>query len=144
MKRCAQCHGKLGLGIRARNVGNGRWWVRVRFCSTYCEALYELQRRSALFIEAMADPSRRRIAFNVVERNCRDQFAEADDGISLYLHLLGYVRSACIGSSRCSIKSFGNRPVVTHEDRRSPRPAPARTPQSSLVLLVYEVLFGVR
>jgi hypothetical protein len=44
MKRCAQCHGKLGLGIRARNVWNGRWWLRIRFCSTYCEALYELER----------------------------------------------------------------------------------------------------
>ncbi len=31
MKRCAQCHGKLGLGIRARNVWNGRWWLHVRF-----------------------------------------------------------------------------------------------------------------
>ena len=46
------------------------------------------------FIEAMADPSRRRIAFNVVERNYRDQFPEADDVISLSLHLLGCVRSA--------------------------------------------------
>ena len=114
MKRCAQCHGKLGLGIRARNVGNGRWWVRVRFCSTYCEALYELQRRSALFIEAMADPSRRGIAFNVVERNCRDQFAEADDGISLYLHLLGYVRSANVNEA---VEEFTHRfePMLDQE-----------------------------
>jgi hypothetical protein len=44
MKRCAQCRGKLGLGVRARNLWNGRWWLRVRFCSTYCEALYELER----------------------------------------------------------------------------------------------------
>ena len=30
MKRCAQCHGKLGLGVRSRKVWNGRWWVHVR------------------------------------------------------------------------------------------------------------------
>jgi len=23
MKRCAQCHGKLGLGVRSRNLWNG-------------------------------------------------------------------------------------------------------------------------
>ena len=39
MKRCAQCHGKLGLGARSRNVWNGRWWVHVVYCSTHCEAL---------------------------------------------------------------------------------------------------------
>jgi hypothetical protein len=44
MKRCAQCHGKLGLGVRFRNVGNGRWRVHVRFCSAHCEALHELER----------------------------------------------------------------------------------------------------
>jgi hypothetical protein len=43
MKRCAQCHGKLGLGVRAPNLWNGRWWVHVRFCSTHCEALYEYE-----------------------------------------------------------------------------------------------------
>src|SRR5438034_11345127 len=42
MKRCAWCHGRLGLGVRSRNLWNGRWWVHVRFCSTHCEALYEL------------------------------------------------------------------------------------------------------
>jgi hypothetical protein len=44
MKRCAQCHGKLGLGVRSRNVWNGRWWVHVLYCSTHCEALHELER----------------------------------------------------------------------------------------------------
>jgi len=44
MKRCAQYHGKLGLGVRSRNVWNGRWWVHVRYCSTHCEALHELER----------------------------------------------------------------------------------------------------
>src|SRR5215475_6048201 len=36
MKRCAQCHGKLGLGVRSRNLWNGRWWNHVRYCSTHC------------------------------------------------------------------------------------------------------------
>ena len=39
------------------------------------------QDNRTLFIDAMADPSRRRIAFNVVERNCRERFAEGEDGI---------------------------------------------------------------
>jgi len=30
MKRCARCHRKLGLGARARNVWNGRWWVHMK------------------------------------------------------------------------------------------------------------------
>jgi hypothetical protein len=47
IKSCAQCYGKLGLGVRARNLWNGRWWVHVRFCSAHCEALYELERYNA-------------------------------------------------------------------------------------------------
>jgi hypothetical protein len=47
-----------------------------------------------LFIDAMADPSRRRIAFNVVERNCRERFRQGEDGIELYLQLLRDVRLA--------------------------------------------------
>src|SRR5262245_40297697 len=47
MKRCARCHGKLGLGVRSRNVWNGRWWVHVLYCSTHCEALHELERYDA-------------------------------------------------------------------------------------------------
>ena len=45
MKRFAQCHGKLGLGVRSRNLWNGRWWIHVRYCSTHCEARHELERR---------------------------------------------------------------------------------------------------
>ena len=30
-----------GRQARARNVWNGRWWLRVRFCLRHCEALYE-------------------------------------------------------------------------------------------------------
>ena len=37
MKRCAQCHGKLGLGVRSRIFWNGRWWAHTRFCSAHCE-----------------------------------------------------------------------------------------------------------
>ena len=47
MKRCGQCQGKLGLGVRSRNLWNGRWWAHVRFCSTHCEARYELERYDA-------------------------------------------------------------------------------------------------
>jgi hypothetical protein len=45
MTRCAQCHGKLGLGVRSRIWWNGRWWIHVRYCSTHCEARHELERR---------------------------------------------------------------------------------------------------
>jgi hypothetical protein len=47
MKRCAQCHGKLGLGVRFRNLWDGRWWVHLRFCSAHCEGNYELERYDA-------------------------------------------------------------------------------------------------
>jgi hypothetical protein len=47
MKSCAQCGGRLGLGVRARNLWNGLWWVHVRLCSTHCEARYELERYNA-------------------------------------------------------------------------------------------------
>src|SRR5262245_62825810 len=50
----------------------------------------------SLFIDAMTDPLRRRIAFNVVERNCRERFADHEEGIRLYLHLRGYVQSAAV------------------------------------------------
>jgi hypothetical protein len=45
MKRCAQCHGKLGLGVRSRNLWGGYWWFHVRYCSAHCEARHELERR---------------------------------------------------------------------------------------------------
>ena len=47
MKRCALCHGRLGLGARFRNIWNGRWWVHVRFCSVRCEGIYEVRRNEA-------------------------------------------------------------------------------------------------
>jgi hypothetical protein len=45
MKTCAQCHGKLGLGVRSRNLWTGHWWIQVRYCSAQCEARHELERR---------------------------------------------------------------------------------------------------
>jgi hypothetical protein len=47
MKRCALCHGRLGLGARFRNIWNGHWWVHVRFCSVRCEGIYEVRRNEA-------------------------------------------------------------------------------------------------
>jgi hypothetical protein len=47
MKRCALCHGKLGLGARFRNIWNGTWWVHVRFCSARCEAIYQDKQNNA-------------------------------------------------------------------------------------------------
>jgi hypothetical protein len=47
MKRCALCHGKLGLGIRSRNLWNGRWWAHTRFCSARCEGNKQITCSSA-------------------------------------------------------------------------------------------------
>ena len=47
VKRCALCHGKLGLGARFRNIWNGTWWVHVRFCSARCEAIYQQKQNDA-------------------------------------------------------------------------------------------------
>jgi hypothetical protein len=58
MKRCAQCHGKLGLGVRSRILWNGRWWIHVRYCSTHCEALHGLERRQRQTSLAHTFPSR--------------------------------------------------------------------------------------
>lgn len=45
--RCIECGGKLGLGVRFRNLWNGITWRHLRFCSAYCEAQNELFRRTA-------------------------------------------------------------------------------------------------
>jgi hypothetical protein len=52
----------------------------------------EVNRR--LFIEAMSNPVRREIAFNVVEKNCRVRLAEGELGIGLYQQLFFWVRLA--------------------------------------------------
>jgi hypothetical protein len=54
MKRCAQCHGKLGLGVRSRNLWNGWWWVHVRFCSSRCKALYELEQTTPMHVRGLS------------------------------------------------------------------------------------------
>src|SRR5258705_13772493 len=43
--RCAQCHGKLGLGVKFGNLWNGDWREHFRFCSNCCQELWELERR---------------------------------------------------------------------------------------------------
>ena len=63
-------------------------------------ALQLARKNRSLFIDAMDDPMRRRIAFDVVERNCRERFAEGEDGVKLYLQLLGYVQSAKVEQVR--------------------------------------------
>ncbi len=46
----------------------------------------------SLFIEAMAETTRRRIAFDVVERNCRMRFRVGEHGIRVYLQVLELVQ----------------------------------------------------
>jgi hypothetical protein len=48
----------------------------------------------SLFIEAMADSTRRRIAFDVVGRNCRMRFLVGEGGIRAFLEILQLVRSS--------------------------------------------------
>ncbi len=53
----------------------------------------------ALFIAAMADPAKRQIAFDVVERNCRAAFAEGAEGVKLFLQLLKDIQSSKIDAA---------------------------------------------
>ena len=46
-RRCTECGGKLGLGVRFRNLWDGFSWVHLRYCSASCEARNELTRRNA-------------------------------------------------------------------------------------------------
>jgi hypothetical protein len=48
----------------------------------------------SLFIEAVADPIKRRIAFDVVDRNCRMRFRVGEEGIRAYLEVLDLVQSS--------------------------------------------------
>ena len=43
---CAECGGKLGLGVRFRNLWDGFSWSHLRFCSARCEEQNEIVRRS--------------------------------------------------------------------------------------------------
>src|SRR5256885_16889643 len=44
-----------------------------------------------LFIEAMANSNKRRIAFDVVERNCRLRFRVGEEGIRVFLEVFDLV-----------------------------------------------------
>ena len=44
--RCNECGGKLGLGIRFRNLWDGFRWFHLRFCSARCEKQNECSRRN--------------------------------------------------------------------------------------------------
>jgi hypothetical protein len=45
--RCTECGGKLGLGVRFRNLWDGFSWIHLRYCSASCEAKDQLTRRNA-------------------------------------------------------------------------------------------------
>jgi hypothetical protein len=61
MKTCAQCHGKLGLGVRSRNLWNGLWWVHVLFCSPFDKARIAAQivtpQAIGRYLDQCLDPS---------------------------------------------------------------------------------------
>jgi hypothetical protein len=80
----------------------------------------------ALFIGAMSDPLRRRIAFDVVERNCRERFAEGEDGIELFLQLLRLVQSARVDEA---VEEFERRfaPLLDQELLQGLSPSPSGT-----------------
>lgn len=46
-KLCAQCHCRLGLGVRFRNYWSGFGWKHLRFCSSYCQSVYETEHQEA-------------------------------------------------------------------------------------------------
>src|SRR5215831_2946182 len=47
-----------------------------------------------LFIQCMPDAARRRIAFNVVERNCREAFGRGKAGLALFMQVRNLVERA--------------------------------------------------
>jgi hypothetical protein len=67
-----------------------------------------------LFIGAMADQPKRRIAFNVVERNCRARFGQGEEGVKLYFQLLEYVQMSNVSEA---VDEFRRRfaPMVDQE-----------------------------
>ena len=60
----------------------------------------------ALFIQCMPDAARRRIAFNVVERNCREAFARGKAGVALFLKVRDLVELAQVEEA---IREFDKR-----------------------------------
>jgi hypothetical protein len=72
------------------------------------------QENRRLLAVAMANPSTRRIAFKVVERNCRDRFKDGNAGIALYLDLFAVVESSGVHEAA---QEFENRfaPMLDQE-----------------------------
>jgi hypothetical protein len=72
------------------------------------------QENRQLLVAAMANPSTRRIAFDVVERNCRDRFKDGDAGIELYLDLFAVVEASGVQEAA---QEFENRfaPMLDQE-----------------------------
>lgn len=68
----------------------------------------------ALFLQCMPDAARRRIAFNVVERNCREALARGDEGLALFLRLRDLVERAHVEEA---IREFDGRfaPMLDQE-----------------------------
>jgi hypothetical protein len=62
----------------------------------------------------MPDAARRRIAFNVVERNCREAFARGEEGLALFLRLRDLVERAQVEEA---IREFDGRfaPMLDQE-----------------------------
>jgi hypothetical protein len=77
-------------------------------------SLAEIADNRSLFIKAMPDPEKRRIAFNVVERNCRDRFAQGEEGLKLFFELMAYLRVAKVDEA---VTEFENRflPMLDQE-----------------------------
>ena len=68
----------------------------------------------ALFIECMPDAARRRIAFNVVERNCRQAFGRGKEGLALFMQVRNLVERAQVEEA---ISEFNKRfaPMLDQE-----------------------------
>ena len=118
MKRCAQCHGKLGLGVRSRNVWNGRWWVHVVYCSTHCEALHELER-----YDARAKTGRHAFNLAAVRRTDRiplrhllEEFMTLQKAKSIARHLGLTLRELCSGDYRVNFRD-GNETTAYYTDK---------------------------
>jgi hypothetical protein len=73
---------------------SGRFFQKSAAAPAVLNSPTESAGNRSLFIGAMPDPTKRRIAFDVVERNCRDRFALGEEGLNLFLELAAYVRAA--------------------------------------------------
>jgi hypothetical protein len=90
--------------VAPSNAGSDAQKTALKFPATasarsFKETSNPEDKNRALFIAAMPDSVRRDIAFNVVERNCTEQFAEGEDGVRLYVRLLSDVRSANVAEA---------------------------------------------